>query len=188
MGAVLVSSSGLLIASTHNRVEMDRDPTAHAEILALREAARRLGDWRLTGCTLYATLEPCPMCAGALLAARVSSLVYGTRNALLGADGSWVALLGGQGNGKENVPLASLEARSEGQFSSGMHACQEPAGSVSCDCFLPGSLPVVPNGPHPFHPAPTVRRGVLAIEAADLLVRFFKRRRSTNKDSNAVND
>ena len=77
VGAVIVNNKGEEIATGVNRKECDQDPTAHAEIVAIRAAARVLGDWHLTGCTLYVTLEPCPMCAGAILQARISTLVYG---------------------------------------------------------------------------------------------------------------
>ena len=77
VGAVIVNKLGEAIATGVNRKERDQDPTAHAEIVAIREAARVLQDWHLVGCTLYVTLEPCPMCAGAILQARVNTLVYG---------------------------------------------------------------------------------------------------------------
>lgn len=84
IGAVLVYHD-MVIASDHNRKESSSDPTAHAEVLVLRKAAEILGTWRLTGSCLYVTIEPCPMCAGALLNARVSRLVYGAPNAQYGA-------------------------------------------------------------------------------------------------------
>jgi tRNA(adenine34) deaminase len=87
IGAVLVRD-GEILARDHNRREELKDATAHAEILVLREAGRLVGDWRLTGTTLYVTLEPCPMCAGALVQARVSRLVYGTRDPKGGAAAS----------------------------------------------------------------------------------------------------
>jgi tRNA(adenine34) deaminase len=87
VGAVLVRD-GRVIARGHNRRERDRDPTAHAEMEALRRAARVLGGWRLGGCTLYVTLEPCVMCAGALVQARLPRLVYGARDPKAGAGGS----------------------------------------------------------------------------------------------------
>jgi cytidine deaminase len=77
VGAVLVASSGEVLARTGNRMRERRDPTAHAEMLAIREGARVLGSERLTGCDLYVTLEPCPMCAAAISAARVARLYYG---------------------------------------------------------------------------------------------------------------
>jgi len=87
VGAVVARGEEIL-AFAHNERETTKDPTAHAELLALRRAARELGTWRLTGCTLYATLEPCPMCAGALHAARVSRLVYATPDPKAGAAGT----------------------------------------------------------------------------------------------------
>lgn len=87
VGAVIVRN-GEIIASAHNRRESDQDPTAHAEILCLREAAQKLGRWRMTGCTMYVTLEPCPMCAGALLMSRLSECVFGARDAEYGCCGS----------------------------------------------------------------------------------------------------
>jgi tRNA(adenine34) deaminase len=86
VGAVLVS--GDLVLEAKNEKETRHDPTAHAEILVLREAARRLGAWRLSEATMYVTKEPCVLCAGALIAARVKRLVYGARDAKGGADGS----------------------------------------------------------------------------------------------------
>jgi tRNA(adenine34) deaminase len=92
IGAV-VARDGRVIARSLNRRELDRDPTAHAEILVLREAARHLGGWRLLGCTLYVTLEPCPMCAGAAVQARLPRLVFGAPDPKAGAAGSIVDLL-----------------------------------------------------------------------------------------------
>jgi tRNA(adenine34) deaminase len=76
IGAVIVAD-GVIIGRGHNRREIDHDPLGHAEILAIREAAVVVGGWRLTGSTLYVTLEPCPMCAGALVASRIDRLVFG---------------------------------------------------------------------------------------------------------------
>lgn len=87
VGAVLVKDGGVL-ARAHNRRETTGNPLDHAEMLALREGARRLGKWRLEGTTMYVTLEPCPMCAGALVQARVARLVFGVRDLKLGAAGS----------------------------------------------------------------------------------------------------
>ncbi|MBZ2186799.1 MAG: tRNA adenosine(34) deaminase TadA [Bryobacter sp.] len=84
VGAVLVGSDGALLAVAANAPIALSDPTAHAEILALREAARRLGHYRLEGATLYCTLEPCPMCAGALVHARIRRLVFGARDLRFG--------------------------------------------------------------------------------------------------------
>ena len=85
IGAVLVS--GDLVLEAKNEKELRRDATAHAEMLLLREAAKRLGAWRLSDATLYVTKEPCVMCAGAMLAARIKRLVYGARDPKGGADG-----------------------------------------------------------------------------------------------------
>lgn len=88
IGAVVVAPDGTVLARTGNRREADEDPTAHAEILALREAARVTGRWNLTGCTLAVTLEPCTMCAGAIVLARVARLVVGAPDPKAGAAGS----------------------------------------------------------------------------------------------------
>ncbi|MFD0269709.1 tRNA adenosine(34) deaminase TadA [Streptomyces sp. NPDC127106] len=88
VGAVVLGPDGDLLASGHNEREATGDPTAHAEVLALRRAAARVGEWRLPGCTLVVTLEPCVMCAGALVQARVARVVYGAGDDKAGAAGS----------------------------------------------------------------------------------------------------
>jgi tRNA(adenine34) deaminase len=88
VGAVVLDGAGTVLAADHNRREAAGDPTAHAEVLALRTAARSLGTWRLTGTTVVVTLEPCPMCAGALVAGRVGAVVFGTPDPKAGACGS----------------------------------------------------------------------------------------------------
>ena len=88
VGAVVVDAAGQVIGRGHNVREAEGDPTGHAEIRALRAAAEVLGGWRLTGCTLVVTLEPCTMCAGALVLARVSRLVFGAEDPKAGAVGS----------------------------------------------------------------------------------------------------
>lgn len=92
VGAVVVQGDRL-VARAHNRPVHLKDPSAHAEILALRRAARKLGNYRLKGCTLYATIEPCAMCAGAIVQARLGRLVYGARDPKAGANGSALAVL-----------------------------------------------------------------------------------------------
>jgi tRNA(adenine34) deaminase len=87
VGAV-VAREGEILAVAANEREATKDPTAHAELLAIRQAAASLGSWRLTGCTLYSTLEPCPMCAGAAHAARIDRLVYATPDPKAGYAGS----------------------------------------------------------------------------------------------------
>lgn len=88
VGAVIVNSQNQIVTTSANRRQQDNDPTAHAEIIALRQAGQILRTWYLTDCTLYVTLEPCPMCAGAILQARIKTLVYGTSDPKAGAVGS----------------------------------------------------------------------------------------------------
>ena len=88
VGAVVLGPAGELLARRHNEREAAGDPTAHAEVLALRDAAAAAGTWRLTGCTLVVTLEPCTMCAGAAVAARVARVVFGPPDPKAGATGS----------------------------------------------------------------------------------------------------
>ncbi|MCY3699668.1 MAG: tRNA adenosine(34) deaminase TadA [Gemmatimonadetes bacterium] len=88
VAALVTDPEGAIVAEAHNRTRADADPTAHAEVLALRAAAARLGDWRLEGHTLYATLEPCAMCAGAAVLARVRTVVFGAADPKAGMCGS----------------------------------------------------------------------------------------------------
>lgn len=93
IGAVIVregEAGAEIVGRGHNRREIDRDPLAHAEILAIRQAAERVGGWRLTGCTMYVTLEPCAMCAGALVNSRIERLVWGAPDPKAG----WCGTLG----------------------------------------------------------------------------------------------
>ena len=85
IGACIIAADGSLLASAFNRTITDNDPTAHAEIIAIRSAAHVIGNYRLTGVTVYSTIEPCVMCAGALVNARVERLVYGARDERFGA-------------------------------------------------------------------------------------------------------
>ena len=93
VGCVLADPAGNVIAEGHNLRESTRDPTQHAELVAVRRAARKLGTWRLEGCTVVVTLEPCPMCAGALVNARVAALVYGAADPKAGACGTLMNLV-----------------------------------------------------------------------------------------------
>jgi tRNA(adenine34) deaminase len=93
VGAVIVAA-GEVIGAGHNERELRQDPTAHAELLALREAARTLGSWRVLDSILYVTLEPCAMCAGAIVLARIPRVVYGTEDPKAGAAGSVIDVLG----------------------------------------------------------------------------------------------
>ena len=88
VGAVILDEAGTVVARARNRREIDGDPTAHAEMVAIRQAAAALGSWRLTGLTLVVTLEPCTMCAGAVTAARLARVVYGAEDPKAGAVGS----------------------------------------------------------------------------------------------------
>ena len=93
IGAVVVAGDGRVLGAGHNERELRQDPTAHAEILALQRAAAAVGSWRVLGATLYVTLEPCAMCAGAIVLARVPRVVYGTTDPKAGAAGSVLDVL-----------------------------------------------------------------------------------------------
>jgi tRNA(adenine34) deaminase len=92
IGAVVVKD-GKIIGRGHNLREREQDPTLHAEIIAIRQAAAELGSWRLTDCELYVTIEPCPMCAGAILQSRIPRVIYGARDPKAGCAGSLYNLL-----------------------------------------------------------------------------------------------
>lgn len=93
VGAVILDAAGEVIATGRNTKERDEDPLGHAEVMAIRAAAQKLGNWRLSDCTLVVTLEPCVMCAGAILAARIPTVVYGAWDEKAGAAGSVFDLL-----------------------------------------------------------------------------------------------
>lgn len=93
VGAVVLDPAGEVITSFHNQKELGDDPTAHAEVLAIRAAAEARGSWRLEGCKLVVTLEPCVMCAGAIVAARVSEVIFGSFDERVGAGGSLYDIL-----------------------------------------------------------------------------------------------
>jgi tRNA(adenine34) deaminase len=112
VGAVIVRA-GRIIARSHNQVELLKDATAHAEMLALTQAEEVAGDWRLTGCTLYVTKEPCPMCAGAIVHVRLPRVVYGVSDPKGGAAGSALNLL---------------------QFPTLNHRCEITAGVREAEC------------------------------------------------------
>ena len=92
VGCVIAGAGGRVIGRGRNRRRELADATAHAEMEAIRQACAALGDWRLTGCTMYVTLEPCPMCAGAIINSRIPSLVYGAREPVSGSCGSVIDL------------------------------------------------------------------------------------------------
>lgn len=92
VGAVIVKD-GVIIGRGHNLKETEKNPTRHAEMIAIENACKTIGDWRLLGCEMYVTLEPCPMCTGAILQSRISKLIIGTFNKDMGACGSVVNLI-----------------------------------------------------------------------------------------------
>ncbi|MFF7203837.1 tRNA adenosine(34) deaminase TadA [Streptomyces sp. NPDC008141] len=110
VGALVLGEDGTMLSAGHNERELTGDPTAHAEVLAIRRAAERLGSWRLTGCTLVVTLEPCTMCAGAIVQSRVDRVVYGARDEKAGAAGSlWDVVRDRRLNHRPEVVLGVLE-------------------------------------------------------------------------------
>lgn len=164
-----------VLAADRNRVEALHDATAHAELLVLRSASSSAppGGWRLGGTTLYVTLEPCAMCAGASLLARVDRLVYGAANPGAGADGGWVGLLAAATGGRDGrgaTGLARASADSEGE--------EEEGGEGTSDG---NDDDTASFAPHASHPSLVVTRGVRADEAADLLRDFFRARRAASK-------
>jgi tRNA(adenine34) deaminase len=115
VGAVLVRD-GEVVAAGHNERELRADPTAHAEILVLRESARALGSWRLLDCSLYVTLEPCAMCAGAIVLARVPRVLYGATDPKAGAAGSVLDVLGEPGLNHRPEVIPGLLAPESGDL------------------------------------------------------------------------
>jgi len=111
IGAVVLDAAGTVIARAHNERELGEDPTAHAEVIALRRAGAALGSWRLDGCTLAVTLEPCTMCAGALVLARIRRLVFGAWDPKAGAVGSlWDVVRDRRLNHRPEVAAGVCEA------------------------------------------------------------------------------
>jgi tRNA(adenine34) deaminase len=121
IGAVLVRD-GELVAAAHNERELRQDPTAHAEVIALREAAREAGSWRLLDTVVYVTLEPCAMCAGALVLARVPRVVYGASDPKAGACGSVLDVLGEPRLNHRPEVAGGLLAQECGELLSGFFA------------------------------------------------------------------
>ncbi|MFD7017968.1 tRNA adenosine(34) deaminase TadA [Streptomyces sp. NPDC059161] len=117
VGAVVLAADGSFLASGHNEREATGDPTAHAEVLAIRRAADRTGQWRLTGCTLVVTLEPCVMCAGAIVQSRIDRVVYGARDEKAGAAGSlWDLVRDRRLNHRPEVIAGVLEEECSAQL------------------------------------------------------------------------
>lgn len=115
VGAVIVAE-GQIIAAAHNQREALRDPTAHAEMIAITQAAESLGSWRLTDCTLYVTLEPCPMCAGAVFQARIPRLVFGALDPKAGAVESLYHVLSDQRLNHQTAILSGVMAEPCGEL------------------------------------------------------------------------
>jgi tRNA(adenine34) deaminase len=127
VGAVVVDVDGTVVASAYNRREAEADPTAHAEVLALRAAAARRGSWRLDGCTLVVTLEPCTMCAGAAVLARVDRVVYGATDPKAGAVGSlWDVVRDRRLNHRPEVVAGVLEQECGAQLREWFEAKRTP--------------------------------------------------------------
>ncbi|MGI8793799.1 MAG: tRNA adenosine(34) deaminase TadA [Acidimicrobiales bacterium] len=121
VGAVVVVD-GSIVASRHNERELLGDPTAHAEILALRDASERLGRWRLSGAVLYVTLEPCPLCAGAAVASRLDRVVFGAADSKAGACGSLYNLCSDPRLNHEVAVTQGVRAKEAGQLLSDFFA------------------------------------------------------------------
>jgi len=117
VGALIIDADGKVLAKAHNNREVTHDPTGHAEIIAIREATAKIEDWRLEKCTLVVTLEPCVMCAGAIVAARIPRVVFGAWDERVGASGSLYDLLrdGRLGSPVEVIP-GVLEAECSAQI------------------------------------------------------------------------
>jgi len=128
VGAVILDEAGTVIARARNRREIDHDPTAHAEIVAIRQAAQAIGSWRLTGLTLVVTLEPCTMCAGAVTAARLARVVYGAEDPKAGAAGSlWDVLRDARLNHRPEV-IGGVLASECGALLRDFFAARRPNG------------------------------------------------------------
>jgi tRNA(adenine34) deaminase len=130
VGAVVLGPDGNVLAARHNERERTQDPTAHAELLALREAAAATGSWRLAGSTLVVTLEPCPMCAGALLAARVARVVFGAADPKAGACGSLYNLCVDPRLNHEVAVTAGVRADSCATLLEDFFRSRRPGGTV----------------------------------------------------------
>ena len=133
MGCVLVDAEGTILAEGRNRREETRGVCGHAELEALERASRARGDWRLDDCTLYVTLEPCPMCTGAIINARVPTVVYGAREALSGSCGSVIDLFSENYGHRPAVYGGVLRDDCAGllqDFFKGRRTCENPTESL----------------------------------------------------------
>jgi tRNA(adenine34) deaminase len=140
VGAVAVLE-GQIIGRGYNRKESDQDPTAHAELIALREAAVFVNNWRLIGVTLYSTLEPCPMCAGAMIQARLPRLVYGAKDLRFGADGSILEVLSEpRFNHRVEVVRGVLEGEAAGLLQRFFRQLREQNAEIRADLTSASSV------------------------------------------------
>jgi tRNA(adenine34) deaminase len=165
IGAIVVSNKdGIVLSTARNSVEKYGDSTAHAELLAIRKASSLVKNWRLLDCTLYTTLEPCPMCMGAIQGSRINKVVYGAKDIRIGACGSWIDLRHGN----------PIEATREEESDTHNHDHSSHVGGKG----------VVSYKPHPYHNVQVVG-GVLEYECGDIIKKFFKwrRREATMKKS-----
>ena len=128
IGAVLVGPDGAILAKAHNRRHLDNDPTAHAEMLVLRQAAAALDDWRLEKCTLVVTLEPCCMCAGAIVLARVGTVVYGASDPKGGAVDTLYQLCSDERLNHRPEIVAGVQAKACGQILTDFFRVQRAKG------------------------------------------------------------
>ena len=116
VGAVIVDAEGNILSAAHNNREITHDPAGHAELVAIREASAKLGDWRLENCTLFVTLEPCVMCAGAIVAARIPKVVFGAFDERVGAAGSAYDILRDSRLGKPVEVIPGVLAEESAQL------------------------------------------------------------------------
>lgn len=128
IGAVVANADGDIIASGYNRRVIDADPTAHAEMLAIRAAASAIGDWRLNGCTMVVTLEPCCMCAGAIVLARMDRVVYGASDPKAGAVDTLYQLCSDQRLNHRLEVVSGVQAAKCGQLLTDFFRTQRAAG------------------------------------------------------------
>jgi len=128
IGAVIVGDDGEIIAAAHNRRIIDADPTAHAEMLAIRAAAEVIDDWRLGGCTMVVTLEPCCMCAGAIILARMDRVVYGAADPKAGAVDTLYQLCSDSRLNHRCEIIAGVQAAKCGQLLTDFFQAQRAAG------------------------------------------------------------
>jgi len=128
IGAVIANADGEIIASAYNRRIIDADPTAHAEVLAIRAAAGAIGDWRLGGCTLAVTLEPCCMCAGAIVLSRIDKIVYGATDPKGGAVDTLYHICNDERLNHRCEIIAGVKAAGCGQLLTDFFRAQRAAG------------------------------------------------------------